>query len=148
MKEQEVFDSELFVDEWESDELGDEFEFDQEEEFEQDWDVQLGPQKPCCKCCRRRLQKRRRSDATESLDETELSRFIPSWVNIAKKLYDAGRLGWRAGRWLDKQSGRIFGRKISQKGAEFLYRHFGRSRRLEEFVDSLPGPIRKWLYSL
>jgi hypothetical protein len=147
MKQQQLFDSESIVDEWESDESGDEFEFDQEEEFEQDWDVQFGPQKPCCKCCRKRLQKRRRSDADE-VDEAELSRFIPSWVDIAKKLYDAGRLGWRAGRWLDKQSGKIFGKKISKKGAEFLYKHFGRSRRLEDFVDSLPWPILNWLYSL
>lgn len=80
----------------------------------------------------------------EDEDEGELSRAIP----VLKKLYDAGRLGWRAGRWIDKKSGRVFGKSISQRGAELLYYIFGRSKRAEDFVDNLPPPIRKWLYSL
>jgi hypothetical protein len=73
---------------------------------------------------------------------------IPSWLNPVYRLYGAGRLGWRAGRWLDKQSGKVLGKPISEWGAEYLLRKFGRSRRLEEFYDSLPAPLKRWLRGL
>jgi hypothetical protein len=73
---------------------------------------------------------------------------LPPWVSTLKKLYDAGRLGWKAGRWIDKWTGRVFGKPVSERGADLLYKRLGRSRRAEDFVDSLPRPIRRWLYSL
>jgi hypothetical protein len=72
----------------------------------------------------------------------------PPWINQLLQLYRAGRLGWKLGRWIDKQSGRTFGKPISIIGAEFMYRRLGRSRRAEDFVDRLPKSLRRWLYSL
>ncbi len=72
----------------------------------------------------------------------------PGWLNIVFQLYRAGRLGWRAGRWIDKQTGRRFGKTISQRGAEFLYRRLGRSRAAEDFFDNLPAPVKRWLNRL
>jgi hypothetical protein len=73
---------------------------------------------------------------------------IPPWINSLYRLYKAGRLGWKAGRWFDKWTGRVFGKPISDRGANFLYKRLGRSRRAEDFVDRLPRPIKRWLYSL
>jgi hypothetical protein len=95
-------------------------------------------------CCRRCA-----AQAGQMEQDEELAALLPaSWVQVLHKLYKAGRLGWRAGRWIDKQTGKRFGKSISQRGAEFLYRHLGRSRRLEDFFDSLPAPVRRWLNQL
>src|SRR5262249_37927828 len=70
------------------------------------------------------------------------------WYEIAKHLFDAGRLGWRAGRWIDKHSKWVFGEPISKELADLMYKHFGRSRRLEDFFDSLPPSVKRWLWRL
>ena len=103
-----------------------EFEFEDELELEQ-WDETGAEQ--------------------ESEYEFPLTRILP-WYRIAKKLYGAGRLGWRGGRWIDKQTGRAFGKPLSQRLGQFLYDHLGRSRRLEDFFDRLPRRVQHWLYSL
>jgi hypothetical protein len=136
MKGYSSFDTEG-LDEFETDETS--FEFEEEHDGEQDWDVRIGSGKHRCSCGGR---------GHAEPGETEMQGELPGWVPVLKKLYDAGRLGWKAGRWLDKTSGRVFGKPLSSRGAEFLYRHLGRSRRLEDFVDSLPAPVRRWLYSL
>lgn len=95
-------------------------------------------------CCRRCAGR-----ATETEQETEVAALAaPGLVNILFKLFRAGRLGWRAGRWIDKQTGRRFGKSISQRGAEFLYRRLGRSRAAEDFFDNLPAPVKRWLNRL
>jgi hypothetical protein len=86
----------------------------------------------------------------EGEEEYEIGRLIGAlkWWDIAKKLYNAGRLGWRAGRWIDKHSKWIFGEPISKELANLMYKNFGRSHRLEDIFDSLPAPVKKWLWSL
>ena len=69
-------------------------------------------------------------------------------VNVLFKLYRAGRLGWKAGRWIDKQTGRRFGKSISDRGADFLYQRLGRSRAAEDFFDRLPVRVKRWLNQL
>ena len=86
-------------------------------------------------------------EGEEEFEVARIVRALKFW-EIAKKLHSAGRLGWRAGRWIDKQSKWIFGEPISKEIAEHLYKHFGRSERLEHFFDSLPSPVKKWLWSL
>lgn len=95
----------------------------------------------CCAQCARRAGARQ--------DEGELAALAaPAVINVLFKLYRAGRLGWRAGRWIDKQTGRRFGKSISQKLAEFLYSRLGRSRKAEDFFDSLPTGLKRWLNQL
>ena len=70
-----------------------------------------------CSCCHRQG-----AGQFEELDQ-EIpwpSSTSPVWVNTLFKLFRAGRLGWKAGRWIDKQTGRAFGKSISDRGADFL----------------------------
>lgn len=95
-------------------------------------------------CCRRCAGR-----ATETEQDGELAALAaPALVNVLFKLYRAGRLGWRAGRWIDKQTGRRFGKSISERGADFIYRVLGRSRAAEDFFDKLPAPVKRWLNRL
>jgi hypothetical protein len=145
MRQQSSFDME-FLDEFEDEWSG---SFGQEAEFEsgQDWDARPGRKKQCS-CGRRQARESEDMEWPFSPPWTEVTGEVPSWIPNLKKLFDAGRLGWRAGRWIDKQTGRVFGKPLSERAAKFLYQRLGRSRRLEDFVDNLPAPVKRWLYSL
>ena len=86
----------------------------------------------------------------EGEEEYELGRILGAlkFWDVAKKLFASGRLGWSAGRWIDKESKWVFGEPISKELADILYKHFGRSHRLEDLFDRLPGPVKKWLWKL
>jgi|SoiMethySBSTD1v2_1073268.scaffolds.fasta_scaffold3032146_1 hypothetical protein len=104
-------------------------------------DTELNGRGSCCRRCA--------AHAGQMEQEEELAALLPaSWVTVLHKLHKAGRLGWRAGRWIDKETGRRFGKPLSQRAAEFLYKHLGRSRKVEDFYDSLPAPVKRWLNRL
>lgn len=69
-------------------------------------------------------------------------------LNTLYKLYKAGRLGWKVGRWLDKYSGKMLGKPISSQAADGIYKVFGRSRTLEDAYDKMPRRLRRWLDKL
>ena len=98
----------------------------------------------CCERCRRAAARA----ATLEQEGAIGSVAAPVWVNALFKLYRAGRLGWKAGRWIDKQTGRRFGKSISDRGADFLYQRLGRSRAAEDFFDRLPVRVKRWLNQL
>ena len=104
-------------------------------------DTELNGRGSCCRRCA--------AHAGQMEQEEELAALLPaSWVTVLHKLHKAGRLGWRAGRWIDKETGRRFGKPLSQRAAEFLHKHLGRSRKVEDFYDSLPAPVKRWLNRL
>jgi hypothetical protein len=123
------------------------FELDTEgEQFgELDTPMPVSRKRGGCSCgCGRRSARALNGVQPESFaEESELS--LPRWLNPVYRLYRAGRLGWRAGRFVDKLSGKVLGKPISKMGADFLYRRLGRSRRLEDFFDSLPPRVKRWL---
>jgi hypothetical protein len=69
-------------------------------------------------------------------------------IRVLYRLHRAGRLGWKAGRLLDKVTGMVFGKTISKAGADLLFKVFGRSTRLEDAFNSLPEPLRRRLNQL
>jgi hypothetical protein len=96
-----------------------------------------------CRCGCQRCHRQQADAAGEMDQESGLS--MPPWLNSLHQVYKAGRLGWKAGRFIDKASGKVLGKPISSIGADFLYQRLGRSRRLEDFFDRLPPRVKRWL---
>jgi hypothetical protein len=141
MREQSNFESDSFEYDPEIDELEEVGAFFDPPQGSASVSRETGHGRGGCSCQR---------EAAGSLDEldSELALSMPGWLNPLYRLFKAGRLGWKAGRWIDKKTGQVLGKPISEWGGDFLYRKLGRSRRLEDFYDSLPGPLKRWLNSL